>query len=61
MKATIDEKGVLTVASETPLESYALRKWFESNSCQGKDGATIRTSFLIVNFDFSDNKKGGAA
>jgi len=27
MKATIDAKGMLTIESETPLESYALQKW----------------------------------
>lgn len=27
MKASIDEHGVLTVAPETPLEAYAIRKW----------------------------------
>ena len=27
MKATIDERGTLTVSAETPLEAWALRAW----------------------------------
>jgi hypothetical protein len=30
MKATIDENGVLTVRSETPLETFALKLWQEA-------------------------------
>jgi hypothetical protein len=30
MKATIDENGVLTVKSETPLETFALKLWQEA-------------------------------
>lgn len=29
MKATMDETGCITIKAETPLESFALRKWCE--------------------------------
>lgn len=29
MKATIDERGVLRVEPESPLEAFALRSWWE--------------------------------
>lgn len=27
MKAEIDEKGLMTIKAETPMEAYALRQW----------------------------------
>ena len=31
MKAEIDQKGILEIASETQLESYALQCWVDAN------------------------------
>lgn len=31
MKAEINENGMLTIKTETPLESYALKKWLDEN------------------------------
>lgn len=31
MKVSIDETGMMTIESETPLEAYALKKWCEEN------------------------------
>lgn len=31
MKVEIDAKGIMIIESETPLESYAIRKWCDEN------------------------------
>jgi hypothetical protein len=31
VKATIDQNGLLTIKSETPVEAYALGQWVKSN------------------------------
>lgn len=31
MKATINKDGILTIESETELESYALKQWLSNN------------------------------
>lgn len=32
MKANIDEEGLLTIQSESPLEAYALSQWLKANA-----------------------------
>ena len=51
MKATIDEKGMLRVEVETPLESYALRKWVNDN--YGCESAIASNN---IEFDWSYRK-----
>lgn len=46
MKATIDEKGCLTVQAETPLEAYALKKWSEEYQPQEPSGC--KSTLLTV-------------
>ena len=31
MKATINSEGVLTISAESELESYAMKKWLDTN------------------------------
>ena len=51
MKAEIDQHGILCIKAETPLESYALNKWCDSNFSKPNESAintqniTIQTGF----------------
>lgn len=46
MKATIDEKGCLTVQAETPLEAYALKKWMDEFQPQEPSGC--KSTLMVI-------------
>lgn len=48
MKAEIDEKGVLTVTAETPLERYALKQWSDSQLVVIKEGEGMMSTANIL-------------
>ena len=44
MKVSIDEKGMMLIEAETPLESYALSKWCDDYMVNNhNDHITIKT------------------
>lgn len=53
MKATINEQGYLCISAETPLESYALRRWSETNM----PISTRQLPEIIVSWGTADFKK----
>lgn len=53
MKAEIDEKGMLNVFAETPLETYALRKGVEDNAVGLQDGSAVFKSIVAHSKDFN--------
>ena len=53
MKATIDEKGVLRIAPETPLEAFALAQWTKLALLPASPGLSDRALFLGTNLTVS--------
>ncbi len=49
MKVSINENGLLTIKSETPLEDYALRQWTKENEELFSDGNTSNIIFVCDN------------
>lgn len=56
MNASIDELGTLHVQAETPLESYALRKWADENFSSDGSMHKWATGSLVVNLGVQTNK-----
>ena len=50
MKATMNENGVIHLEPESPVEAYALRRWWaDALVCGPEDeGALIKSEMLII-------------
>lgn len=59
MKATINEKGCLTVEAETPLEAYALKKWVDE--FRPLDPSGCESTFLVVTSPIEETSFAPAA
>lgn len=56
MKAAINEKGVLTVTSESPLEAFALQQWAllaNGDACEADTYPAAR-----LHIDYSQTEEG---
>lgn len=51
MKATINKDGLLTIETESELESYALKQWLNTNPVLAKN------LLFIANDDFNQKKE----
>lgn len=46
MKVEIDENGVMTITSETPIEAFALRNWSEKAEVRFEDLKRMEEVFI---------------